>query len=162
MKALIEAGYGLLNKVADAMRSPFLLLVRLYWGWQFMQTGWGKFHNLPKVIDFFTSLGLPMPAVMAPFIASVEFGGGLLLALGLGSRLISLILTVNMLMAYVTADKEAFFSFLSDPDKFSAAAPFTFLFASLIVLTCGSGRLALDTLAGCWWEKLSGSGRPKA
>ncbi len=157
MKALLETGYGILNKLADAMRSPFLLLVRLYWGWQFMQTGWGKLHNLPKVIDFFTSLGLPMPAVMAPAIACVELGGGLLLALGLGSRLIGLILTVNMLMAYITADREAFFSFLSDPDKFAAAAPFTFLFASLIVLTCGSGRLALDTLIGSWWKKQSGS-----
>jgi len=40
---------------------------------------------------------------------------------------IALILTINMIMAYVTADREALFSIFSDPDKFYAAAPYTFL-----------------------------------
>jgi len=38
-----------------------------------------------------------------------------------------------MIMAYVTADREALHSIFSDPDKFYAAAPYTFLIASLIV-----------------------------
>lgn len=37
----------------DQLQSPFLLAVRLYWGWQLIQSGWGKLHNLPKVTDFF-------------------------------------------------------------------------------------------------------------
>ena len=56
-------------------QSPFLLLVRLYWGWQLAQSGWGKLHNLDKVTEFFTSLNLPHPAQMAVFIACVEFFG---------------------------------------------------------------------------------------
>jgi len=32
----------------DYLQSPFLLLVRLYWGWQLIQSGWGKLHNLEK------------------------------------------------------------------------------------------------------------------
>ena len=150
MKALIEECYRILNKVADALQSPFLLLVRLYWGWQFMQTGWGKLNNLPKVTDFFTTLGIPMPGITAHFIAGLEFAGGILLILGLGSRLIALLLTVNMLVAYITADREALFSVISNPDKFYAAAPYTFLFASLIVLIFGPGRLALDELFAGW------------
>ena len=114
-------------------QSPFLLLVRLYWGWQLAQSGWGKLHNLDKVTEFFSSLNLPHPAQMAVFIACVEFFGGIFFALGLFSRMTALVLTVNMLMAYITADREAFFSFFSDPDKFSAAAPYVFLFASLLV-----------------------------
>jgi putative oxidoreductase len=130
----------------DYLHSPFLLAVRLYWGWQLVQSGWGKLHNLPKVTDFFTSLNLPMPAQMAVFISCVEFFGGIFLALGLLSRLTALGLTVNMLMAYVTADREALLSVFSDPDKFSAAAPYTFLIASLIVLVFGPGKIAVDTL----------------
>ena len=80
------------------------------------------------------------------FISCVELFGGLFLALGLLSRLTALVLTVNMLMAYVTADREALFSILSDPDKFYAAAPYTFLIASLISLIFGPGKIALDTL----------------
>ena len=49
-------------------------------------------------------------------------------------------------MAYVTADREALFSIISDPDKFTAAAPYTILFAALLILIFGPGKLALDTL----------------
>jgi putative oxidoreductase len=78
----------------------------------------------------------------------VEFFGGIFLALGLLSRLTALVLTVNMVMAYVIADREALFSFFSDPDKFSAAAPFVFLVASLIVLIFGPGKASLDSALG--------------
>ena len=129
----------------DYLRSPFLLAVRLYWGWQLVQSGWGKLHNLPKVTEFFTSLNLPLPAQMAVFISCVEFFGGIFLAIGLLSRLTALVLTVNMIMAYVTADTEALRSIFSDPDKFYAAAPYVFLIASLIILIFGPGKLGLDT-----------------
>jgi putative oxidoreductase len=128
------------------LQSPFLLLVRLYWGWQLVQSGWGKLHNLEKVTEFFTSLNLPMPAQMAVFISCVEFFGGLFLAIGLFSRMTALVLTINMLMAYVTADREALLSFFSDPDKFSAAAPYVFLVASLIILIFGPGKFCVDYL----------------
>jgi putative oxidoreductase len=87
-----------------------------------------------------------MPAQMAAFISCVEFFGGIFLALGLLSRLTALGLTANMIMAYVIADREALLSVFSDPDKFSAAAPYTFLIASLIVLVFGPGKIAVDTL----------------
>ncbi len=130
----------------DYLRSPFLLAVRLYWGWQLVQSGWGKLHNLPKVTEFFTSLNLPMPAQTAVAISCVEFFGGIFLAVGLLSRLTALVLTVNMIMAYITADREALRSIFSDPDKFYAAAPYVFLIASLIILIFGPGKLCLDTL----------------
>lgn len=138
--------YAWAVNATSLLQSPFLLVVRLYWGWQLVESGWGKLHNLPKVTDFFNSLNLPMPAQMAVFISCVEFFGGLFLALGLLSRLTALVLTVNMIMAYVTADREALLSFLSDPDKFAAAAPYVFLIASLIVLIFGPGKISVDTL----------------
>src|SRR5215469_14246497 len=133
-------------ELVSGLQSPFLLCVRLYWGWQLAESGWGKLHNLPKVTEFFTSLNLPMPALMAVLISCLEFFGGIFLALGLLSRLTALALTINMIMAYVTADREALFSIFSDPDKFYAAAPYTFLIASLIILIFGPGKIAIDTL----------------
>ncbi|HEY3443644.1 MAG TPA: DoxX family protein [Paludibaculum sp.] len=144
MREIFERAYSLLNRCATALQSPFLLLVRLYWGWQFIQTGWGKLNNIAKVTEFFTSLGIPFPAANAHFIAGLEFTGGILLVVGVASRFIALPLTINMLVAYITADREALLSFFSDPDKFYAAAPYTFLVASLIVLLFGPGRFALD------------------
>src|SRR5260370_21443395 len=132
--------------LVSLLQSPFLLLVRLYWGWQLVESGWAKLHNLEKVTEFFTSLNLPMPAQMAVFISCVEFFGGLFLAIGLFSRMTALVLTINMIMAYVTADREALLSFFSDPDKFSAAAPYVFLVASLIILIFGPGKFCVDYL----------------
>jgi hypothetical protein len=53
-------------------------------------------------------------------------------------------LTINMLVAYITADREALSSIFSDPGKFYAADPYTFLFAALVVLIFGAGFLSLD------------------
>ena len=93
------------------LQSPFLLLVRLYWGWQLAQSGWGKLHHLSSVGEYFATLGLPMPAQMAVVIACVEFAGGIFLALGLASRITALVLTANLTMAYVVGDREALLSF---------------------------------------------------
>ena len=143
---LLTKLYRLLIAAASTLRSPFLLVVRLYWGFQMMQTGWGKLHNVGKVVDFFTSLGVPLPGLTAPCIIGLEFLGGILIMLGLGSRLLALLLTGDMIVAYLAADREALFSVFSDPDKFYAAAPYTFLIAFLIVLIFGPGRFSIDAL----------------
>jgi putative oxidoreductase len=137
--------YGWLNSLGTWAQSPFLLFVRLYWGWQFMQTGRGKLHSLAQVTQFFTSLGIPAPGPTALFISGLECFGGVLLILGLGSRLIGLVLTGDMFVAYLTADREALLSFFSNPGKFYGADPYTFLFAALLILVFGPGWFALDT-----------------
>ena len=148
----LDALYAWFSNVASFLQSPFLLIIRLAWGVQFLQTGWGKLTNIPKVVENFTSMGAPAPAVTAPFIATLEAVGGVLLILGLASRLISLPLTINMIAAYVIADREALQSIFSDSDKFFAAAPYTFLFASLIVLIFGPGQISLDHLINKWYR----------
>jgi putative oxidoreductase len=146
-------GYSLLVKVGNSLQSPFLLFVRLYWGWQMFQTGWGKLHNLPHVIEFFTSLGIPAPALNAYFVSGLECFGGILVAVGLGSRLISLMLVIDMLVAYITADRAALLSIFSSPDDFYAAAPYTFLVAFLIIFIFGPGRFAMDYLIERKWRQ---------
>lgn len=153
MKERVAWMYGLVERAGASLQSPFLLAVRLYWGWQFAEVGWGKLHNLDKVTDLFTSLGIPAPNLAAPLISTLEFAGGILLALGLGSRLIALLLSANMLTAYLTADREALFSVFTDPDKLYMAAPYTYLFASLIVLIFGPGKWCVDTLIAMKWGK---------
>ena len=155
LEGWVHRGCSLLVLAGDSLQSPFLLFVRLYWGWQFCQTGWGKLHNLPHVVEFFTSLGIPAPALNAYFVSGLEFLGGILLAIGLGSRPIALMFTVDMIVAYVTADRAAFFSIFSKPEDFIAATPFAFLMASLIVLIFGPGRFAVDYLIGRWWSRRS-------
>lgn len=142
----IAALYTWFSKSASWLQSPLLLLVRLYWGWQFMQTGWGKLQHLDRVIGFFHSLGIPFPGIQAPLVAGMEFFGGLLLILGLGSRIVGLILAFDMLVAYWTASRDALFSVFSNPGNFYNADPYTFMFAALMVFIFGAGLFSLDAL----------------
>jgi putative oxidoreductase len=137
-----------LDSLAAFLQSPLLLVIRLYWGWQFAQTGWGKLMNLDRTAGFFDSLGIPLPKLNAVLAGGTECLGGLLLALGLFARPASVPLIFTMLMAYWTADRDALNALGSDPDQFVTAAPFLFLLASLLVLAFGPGKFSLDALLG--------------
>jgi putative oxidoreductase len=149
---VIFAFYKRFTQLTSYLQSPLLLVIRLYWGWQLIQTGWGKLHNIPKITEFFASLNIPLPAANAHFIAGLEFFGGILLILGLGTRIVGLLMAGNMLVAYWTADREALSSVFSDPGKFYAADPYTFLFASVLVLVFGAGLFSLDMLLSNRYE----------
>jgi putative oxidoreductase len=145
---LIQKLYNWFAKAMSNLQSPFLLVVRLYWGWQISQNGWAKLHNIPSVTEFFASLGLPAPGPTAILVSSTELVVGILLVFGLLSRIGALALAIDMTVAYITADRVALLSFFSDPGKFYTADPYTFLFAALLILIFGPGKLSVDTLAG--------------
>lgn len=132
------------DRLAAHLQSPLLLVLRLYWGWSFAQTGWGKLMHLERTAGFFAELGLPAPKLNALLAGSTECFGGVLLALGLFARPVSVPLAFTMIVAYVTADREAVQAIFSDTDKFTGAAPFLFLLVSLFVLAFGPGRWSLD------------------
>src|SRR4051812_23299647 len=138
--------YGVLAKIGTSLGSPLLLLVRLYWGWQFFQTGKAHLANLEKTTAFFADLGIPAPKLNVIMAGGTECLGGLLLLIGLGSRLVSVPLMGTMAVAYATADKEALHALFSDPDKFVTATPFLFSFASVLVFVFGPGRFSVDAL----------------
>ena len=142
----IHRAYTIFVAGANYLRSPLLLAIRIYFFWQLFQTGMGKLGNIAKVTQFFSSLGIPLPGLNAWFVGSLECFGGLLLVIGLFSRPIAFMIFVSMTVAYVTADTEAFASFISDPDKFVKADPFVFWFAALIILSFGPGLISLDAL----------------
>ncbi len=137
-----------LDAVADFLQSPLLLVIRLYWGWSCVQTGWGKLTHLDRTAQFFDSLHIPAPKLNAILAGATETGCGALLALGLFARPAAVPLIGVMAVAYATDDREALLSIATDPDKFTSAAPFLFLLAALLVLVFGPGKLALDALLG--------------
>jgi putative oxidoreductase len=152
MKA-IDKLYALFLRAANALQSPLLLAIRLFWGWQFITAGRAKLADLPSFAERFAAWHVPAPAFTVHAIALLEVGGGILLILGLASRLIALPLVINMTMAYVIADTEALKSIISDGDKFINAAPCTFLVASLVILAFGPGLFSLDSLIGHFRRK---------
>lgn len=144
--------YEALCVVLNCLRNPLLLAIRLYWGWQFWTDGWGKLTHLDKVTEFFTSLGLPAPGTTALMVGLIELAGGILFAAGIGSRLVSLVLFVNMTVAYLSVpdDRVNFSHIFSKSEDFYGAGPYTYWFAALLIMILGPGLFAIDTLVGRW------------
>src|SRR4051812_48086677 len=124
MQKLVRLYDFVFTKIVDRLRSPGLLFLRLLVGYAFFQTGKGKVATPP--VDFFTKLGVPFPAFTASFVGYVEMMGGLLVLIGLFSRLSSAVLLVNMSVAYLTADIESLRKLFSEPDQFLSASPFAY------------------------------------
>src|SRR5208283_1999472 len=78
------------------------LAIRLMAGGVFLSEGLLKFVYVNQGVGRFTKLGMPMPGVLAPAIAVLEIGGGLLLISGLGTRLISAPFIVEMVVAVLS------------------------------------------------------------
>lgn len=144
--SFISKIHALLAKVGSFLQCPLLLVIRLYWGWQFFLTGKGKLMHLDKTTEFFASLNIPAPKLNAILAASTECTCGVLLLLGLFSRFASFALICVMCVAFATADREALTSIFSDPNKFVSADPFLFLFAAVLVFAFGPGKIAVDRL----------------
>ena len=143
----LEALYAWFCKAANSLQSPFLLAIRLYWGWQFFESGLGHLRNMADFVTFMSEHHVPAPWFNAHFVAGLETVGGILLALGLASRLIAAMLSVNMIVAYITGDWDKVTAIFTDhAEDFYQALPFAFLMVSLIVLIFGPGKVSLDEL----------------
>ncbi len=133
------------------------LATRLLMGHAFLESGLGKWRNLDGVIGFFTDLGLPFPAANAVFIATLELVGGVLLILGLGTRVVALLLSSTMIVALLTADRPtliAAFTLGSDTTP-TDVMPLVFLaFLAWLVLE-GAGPWSLDRVVA----RFTGSGK---
>src|SRR5258705_1338896 len=79
------------------------LVARIVVGWVFLWSGWGKLNALPRVIENFRSWGIPYPEILTPFVSGVEFVGGILLFVGLFTRVAAAPLIAVMVIAIVSA-----------------------------------------------------------
>jgi putative oxidoreductase len=150
--------YRFLINSGESLQPIILLVFRLYWGWQLFQTGKGKLLNHENVVEFFTSLGIPAPELNAWFVSGLECFGGLLLVVGLLSRPVAFMMTINMTVAYLSVeeDRAKVLNIFNDPEPFLLADPFFFWLMSLLVLAFGPGRISLDALLKkIWFSKKS-------
>jgi putative oxidoreductase len=129
-------------------------LARLTVGLIFVGTGWGKIHDLPRVVDFFTDLHVPLPGFNARLVACTELLGGAAMLLGLGTRLFAVPLSVTMVVAILTAKRpeiEGLTSLLGFEE-------WHYLVLFLWLAVSGPGPLSLDHLVA---RRLTRNRNPK-
>ena len=103
MSAVSTVVYDCSRSVASHFTWAGPLAARITVGVVFIITGWTKLHHLPTITKNFTALGVPAPEILTPFISGVEFVGGLLLLIGLFTRLTAVPLMIVMVVAIILA-----------------------------------------------------------
>ena len=116
------------------------LLVRVAIGYLFFEAGKGKLLNIHKPIDLMTNLGIPFPVFNAWLVSIVECVGGILIIIGLLTRLTAIPLAITMAVAIGTAQWGEVKSF-SDLVWLSETA---YLLIFLWLVTAGAGKASLD------------------
>jgi len=127
------------------------LVARIVCGWVFLWAGWGKLNALPRVAENFREWGIPYPDILTPFVSGVEFIGGILLLLGLFTRIAAAPLIVVMIVAIVAAK----YAEIDSLETLLGFEEMAYLALFLWLSIAGPGPLSLDAL-------LTRSRRPRA
>jgi putative oxidoreductase len=142
MLTIIKNTLARLRTLADTLTFLGPTLARLTIGLVFIGTGWGKLHSLGQVTEFFASLHIPAPGFNARLAASTEFFGGLLILVGLGTRLAALPVAFTMVVAILTAKR-------ADLDGVTALVGFeewSYFTMCIWLAVAGAGPLSFDAL----------------
>jgi putative oxidoreductase len=121
------------------------VLVRMIVGCVFLSEGIQKFL-FPDALGVgrFMKIGIPAPELTAPFVGGVEIACGILVLAGLYTRLASLPLIIDMLVAIATTK----IPMLSEKGFWAMAhesrADWSMLLGSLVLLLAGGGPWSLD------------------
>ena len=95
-------------------------------------------YGFAGVTGAFTQMGVPFPGVTGPFIALLEFFGGIALLIGLLTRLIALGFVFDMLVAILLVQLKRGFS--------GYELEFLLLTSSVALFLTGAGRFSVDAL----------------
>jgi putative oxidoreductase len=144
-----------LLKLLATNASAAVLLIRLSVGGVFLSEGIQKFLFPDALgVDRFIKIGIPAPEVMAPFVGVFEIACGVLLILGLLTRLAAVPMIIDMLVAISTTKipillKDGFWSMAHE-----ARTDYAMLLGSCFLLIVGAGLWSLDSLiSGMHWRR---------
>ena len=118
------------------------LLLRLVFGWFWLETGWAKLHNLEFFSQRFVEWGIPLPMLSATVSGATDLIGGALLILGLGTRLVAIPMIVNMLVALAVVVLPTISTF----NEFVELDEVLYVAVLFWLLMAGPGKASIDHL----------------
>ena len=128
-----------------ASTSDFILLCgRIFIGWIFVRSGYGKIFDIPAYAATFPARGLP--TFLAYIAVPAEFFGGLALMFGFATRYAVLVMVVFMLVA--TFSSHRYWEFADAAARRAQDSNFykniAILGGIFLLFACGAGRLSVD------------------
>ena len=137
----------LLNRVLRTQAPAAVILIRLAVGSVFLSEGIQKFLFPDQLgAGRFTKIGIPSPDLLGPFVGSIEIVCGVLVLLGLLTRLAAVPLITIMLVAIASTKipillEQGFWAMAHE-----ARTDFSMLLGSIFLLIAGAGPASLDAI----------------
>lgn len=122
------------------------LVVRVFFGYFWLETGWAKIENLDGFTARFVDWEIPFPAFSAAVSAWTEFLGGGFLMLGLLTRLTSVAMIINMIVAILLVVIKKVGGF----DDFIELDEFVYILIFFWLLMAGPGPVSIDAKINNW------------
>ena len=125
------------------------LLFRIILAYGFYGPATMKLKNFGGIVEWFTSMGLPLPKLNAFLATGTETAGFVLIFLGLATRIISIPLMVVMIVAIVTVHLGN--GFEAGNNGFEIPVYYMLMLFSLLIT--GPGKYSLDALITKFYNK---------
>ena len=128
--------------------SDFLLLVgRVFLGWLFLASGWGKLYGIAGTTAYFTSLGMSPPELWAWFAAIAELVLGAALILGIATRYATLASFVWVLVATEIAHRYWTYPAAQQTGQYNNwLKNIAIMGGMLYAFVAGAGRYSVDAM----------------
>jgi putative oxidoreductase len=146
MRSFLAARASRLLDLLHSVRWLGPLVLRLVFGYFWLETGIAKVHNLDGFTQRFVGWGIPFPEFSAALSAWTELLGGLLILLGLFTRLVCIPMIINMIVAVTLVVS----SNLMGLDDYVEADEVVYSLIFFWLLIAGPGKASLDTLVARW------------
>ncbi len=136
---------GFPAKVIATTAPRSVILIRLIVGAVFLSEGIQKFLFANDLgVGRFVKIGIPAPQIMAPFVGIIEIVCGTLIILGLLTRLATIPLIIDMLVAIATTKipilmKSGFWAMAHE-----ARVDYAMLLSATFLLIVGAGTMSID------------------
>jgi len=135
------------------------IVLRLVIGGLFIWHGIDKFDaGISMIEDMFTMWGVPAPGLAAPLTAVVEIVAGILLVVGLGTRVAAMALSAVMIGALIYVKQDL--GIISSVPMPGAELDLALLAGLVAVIVLGPGRLSLDHQLGIEPREVAESREP--
>ena len=126
------------------------LLFRLVLAYGFYGPATMKLQNFNGIVEWFTSMGIPLPKLNAFLATGTETVGFVLLFFGLATRIISIPLMVVMVVAIATVHMGNGF----EAGNNGFEIPFYYILMLFSLLITGPGKISLDALIAKFYNKI--------